>query len=284
MVNAAGLGYALGAMVCYGLSDIVYKRAATAGAKPHHMLMVQAWVFAPAIMVYALATGTLHLVAAAGWGAAAGFCLFFGLLNFSRSLRDGVVSVNAPIFRLNFTLTVALAVIVLDEPLGAVKIAGLVLSLLAVWLLLGGKVPGQAAISRDSLARVLFASVAFGIANFFYKLGVMSGVTPATLVAAQAAVFFPLATATGYLTEKKLNVPAAVLPYGTAAALLLLTAFLLLATSLVHGEASVLVPVAQMGFVITAAAGILLLGERTSARRVTGLAVAAAALICLALS
>jgi drug/metabolite transporter (DMT)-like permease len=36
--------------------------------------------------------------------------------------------------------------------------------------------------------------------------------------------------------------------------------------------------------VITAAAGILLLGERTTARRIAGLAAAVGALVCLAMS
>jgi drug/metabolite transporter (DMT)-like permease len=280
----ADLGYALGAMVCYGLSDVVYKRAALAGVKPHHFLMVQAWMFAPAMIAYALATGTLHIVPAAGWGAAAGFCTFIGFYNFSRSLRDGAVSVNAPIFRLSFTITAALAVIVLDEPLGAIKTAGLALALLAVWLLLGGEAGGRAGASRASLIRVLIATFALGIANFCYKLGVMHGATPATMVVSQAAVFFPLATVFGYLAERKFNAPAATWPYAGCAALLLAVAFMLMATSLVTGQASVLVPVAQMGFVITAAAGILLLGERASPRRICGLAAAVGALVCLAMS
>jgi drug/metabolite transporter (DMT)-like permease len=112
----------------------------------------------------------------------------------------------------------------------------------------------------------------------------MHGVTPATMVVSQASVFFPLATVFGYLPERKFNPPAATWPYAACAALLLGIAFMLLATSLVRGEASVLVPVAQMGFVITAAAGILMLGERTSARRIAGLAVAVGALACLAVS
>ena len=45
---------ALGAMLCYGLADLAYKRAAMAGIKPHHFLMVQAWLFAPAMVAYAL--------------------------------------------------------------------------------------------------------------------------------------------------------------------------------------------------------------------------------------
>ncbi|MEI7678146.1 MAG: hypothetical protein WCK07_02015, partial [Betaproteobacteria bacterium] len=70
---------ALGAMLCYGLADLVYKRAAMAGVKPHHFLMVQAWMFAPAMVAFSLATGALHVVPAAAWGAAAGLCVFVGL-------------------------------------------------------------------------------------------------------------------------------------------------------------------------------------------------------------
>ncbi len=278
----ADFAYELGAMLCYGLADLVYKRAAMAGVKPHHFLMVQAWMFAPAMVAFALATGSLHIVPAAAWGAAAGACVFVGLYHFTRSLRDGAVSVNAPIFRLSFTITAALAVIVLDEPLGAFKIAGLVLALLATWLLLGG---GKAAgVTRASLLRVLLATFSFGIANFCYKLGVMHGATPATMVVSQAAVFFPLATVFGYLAEGRFNPPRVTWNYAAPAALLLAFAFMLMASSLVTGQASVLVPVAQMGFVITAAAGIFLLGEATSARKIGGLLAAIAALVCLAAS
>ena len=273
---------ALGAMLCYGLADLVYKRAAMAGIKPHHFLMVQAWLFAPAMVAYALTTGTLHVVPAAAWGAAAGASVFVGLYHFTRSLRDGAVSVNAPIFRLSFTITAALAVIVLDEPLGALKITGLALALLATWLLLGGS--GRAGVTRASLMRVLLATFSFGIANFCYKLGVMHGATPATMVVSKEAVFFPLATLFGYLAERRFDPPRATWRFAAPAALLLAFAFMLMATSLVSGQASVLVPVAQMGFVITAAAGILLLGEATSARKIAGLVAAVGALICLAMS
>lgn len=273
---------ALAAMLCYGIADVIYKRAAMAGIKPHQFLMAQAWIFAPSIVVYALVTGTLHVVPAAGWGAAAGLCVYTALYNFSRSLRDGAVSVKAPIFRLNFTMTVALAVLILGEPLGASKVAGLALALLAVWLILGGGAPGQT--TRASLVRVFVATVAMGLANFCYKLGVQHGATPATMVVFQASVFFPLATWFGYLPERRFNPPRGIWPFAGAAAVLLGIAFIFLATGLVHGQASVLVPVAQMGFVITAAAGIVLLGEQTSVRSLAGLAAAAGALAFLAAS
>jgi uncharacterized membrane protein len=43
----------------------------------------------------------------AWWGALAGLFLFVALYNFARSLQGGAVRTNAPIFRLNFTITAA---------------------------------------------------------------------------------------------------------------------------------------------------------------------------------
>src|SRR6516164_3490414 len=39
--------YAIVAMVCYGLSDFIYKQAATAGIRADHFLMAQGWFFCP---------------------------------------------------------------------------------------------------------------------------------------------------------------------------------------------------------------------------------------------
>jgi len=56
----------------------------------------------------------------------------------------------------------------------------------------------------------------------------------------------------------------------------------LLFESLARGEASVLVPISQMGFVVTAVIGVAFLGEPLTARKSAGLAFAVGALACLA--
>ncbi len=176
-----GIGYALGAMLLYGLADYVYKRGASAGAPPHQFLMVQTWFFSSLALLYGLVSGTLAFNAGALWGAVAGVLVVVGYYNFARSLKSGAVSTHATIFRLSFAVTVALAVLVLGEPLTAPKLAGLALVLAAVWLLLAA--PGAASGDahrerRSSLARVLVATVAVGIASFTYKLGLREGATP----------------------------------------------------------------------------------------------------------
>jgi drug/metabolite transporter (DMT)-like permease len=63
---------------------------------------------------------------------------------------------------------------------------------------------------------------------------------------------------------------------------LLVTAFILLAKGLQAGEVSVIVPIAQMGFVVTALLGFVLLREPFTPRKGAGLAAAVAALASLA--
>ena len=142
-----GLGFALGAMLCFGAGDLIYKRAATAGIEASQFVMLQAWVFCPGITLYAWLTGTLDPHLSALWGSLAGLFALIAFTNFARSLQEGAVSTNAPIFRLNFTITAALAIVLLGETLTMTKLAALVGALGAVWLLLaepGARLHGDA--------------------------------------------------------------------------------------------------------------------------------------------
>jgi len=246
----------------------------------------------------------------------AGLFVFVALYNFARSLKSGAVSIVAPIFRLSFTVTTVLAVLILGEPLTAYKLAGLALALAAVWLLLGPfqlfvarsgtlESPSQASHSsprkevgtalgaeagaaplagaaRLPLVQAVIAMAAMGVANFFYKVGALTGGSPATFIAGQAAAFLPLATGFAWRVDRGLRTTrAGWMHAGTAAALFLL-ALVMLFESLARGEASVLVPISQMGFVVTAAFGLVFLREPITLRKSAGLAFAVAALVCLA--
>jgi uncharacterized membrane protein len=279
--------YAICAMVCYGLSDFIYKQAASAGIRADHFLMAQGWFFCPLVILYALATHTLVLDPAALWGSLAGVFIFIGFHYFIRSLITGSVSTNASIFRMNFIVTVILVVILLGEPLTASKMAGLALSLLAAWLLLGAgdnaeRTPNKA--RRSSLVQVVIATLAFGTSNFFHTVALRHGAVPETLAVAQAALFMPIATVVVYFTDRAPRVPPVTFRYGAAAAVMLLGATIFLLRGVADGQASVLVPIAQMGFIIAALLGILILRERATIRKVVGLGSALAALAVLAKS
>ena len=272
---------AVGALVLFGLADVVYKRAALAGVPAHQLLMVQTWVFTPLIFTYAFATGAAKVDSAALWGMAAGAFAYTGFYNFAASLKGGAISVNAPIFRLSFCVTAALAIALLGEPVTAFKLSGLGLALLAVWLLLGGAT-GPARPSAASLARVLLATAFVGLGNFLYKVGIGAGASPATLLVAQVLVVVPASTLVCASIDGAVRPLAATWRFAPWAALLLAGAFILLVEALARGQASIVVPIAQMGFVITAAFGFWVLDERFTLRKGVGLVFAVAALASLA--
>jgi drug/metabolite transporter (DMT)-like permease len=247
--------------------------------------MVQTWFFTSLALLYGLASGTLAFGAGALWGAAAGVLVVVGYYNFAWSLRHGSVSTHATIFRLSFVVTAALAVLILREPVTAAKIAGLALALLAAWLLLASPDPGNRradAESQASLLRVLIATAAVGVASFTYKLGLLAGAAPIALVVTQGLVAVTLATAFAARLDGGIHPSRAALGHAPAAAVLLVVAFVFLAKGLQGGEASVIVPIAQMGFVVTALLGFLLLREPFTLRKGAGLVAAVAALASLA--
>ena len=277
---------AVAALICYGLSDVIYKRAARAGLAAQHFLMGQAWIFCPATIVYAALTGTLRFSPAALWGGIAGLFLVVGLYNYARSLQAGSVSIIAPVFRLNFIITALLAIGWLHERLTAPKVGGFLLAIGAGWLLLGGSLHRDgvdAAAARRSLRQVFVATLATGAANFCYKIGLIGGATPETLLAAQAVVFSFLLTAMTYRMTGAIRLPRGAVRHSGPAAIVLIAAFLFLLHGLKHGEASVVVPITQMGFVVAAVLGIVVLGERWTARKIAGLCSATAALLLLAM-
>jgi drug/metabolite transporter (DMT)-like permease len=216
-----GLGFALAAMVCFGVSDLVYKRGSAAGVEAGEFVMLQGWAFCPGVTLYAWLSGTLDLRLAALWGSLAGAFLFVALFNFAASLRGGAVSTNAPIFRLNFTLTAALAILLLGEALTLAKAAALVCALAAVWLLLAEPGGARGEVNIASLVRVLIATVAMALTNFIYKIGLQHGALPETMVSTQAWVFTSLATIFHFWRNDGFRVTPGAWRYSTLAALAL---------------------------------------------------------------
>lgn len=279
------LGFALGAMLLFGVGDLVYKRGAAAGALPHHFLMVQSWVFSVCVTLYALTTGSLRFVGGSLWGGVAGFFVLVGFYNFAHSLRLGSISINAPIFRLSFVLTAGLAIAVLGEPLTPLKVAGIALALAAAWLLLGAPPPGaegERPETRAALIRIVVATLFVGIGNFVYTLGLRAGATPGSIIVTQAAFVVTMATVFAGVVDRGIRPARATLRYAPIAAVVLALGFAFMVEGMARGQASIVVPIAQMGFVATALLGFLFLGEPFTARKGAGIVAALAALASLA--
>lgn len=280
------LSYALMALVLFGLADLVYKRAADGGARPHHFLLAQAIFFAPATYVIAWPAGVMVWTPYVLWSMTAGLFSFISFYCFSRSLIAGAVSLNAPLFRLNFLVTAALGIALLGEPLTVLKAAGLLAALVSAWLLVGGAVRADAWSApgfRNSILLAIVSTLALGAANFLHKISLANGVAPPMALVGQVTVFAPAALFAVLAVDRKVAIPAKTLRFGFVAALVLLAGLTSFLFGLSAGEASVVAPIAQMGFIVTAALGIIWLGEKITVRKLVGLSAAVFALAAFAI-
>jgi len=281
---ASGVPYALLTLFCFGLNDLLFKRAAQHGAASHQMMMVLTLTMVPFFVAYGVLTRSVVPDPAALWGSLGGLFAFYGFYNFSRSLSSGAVSVLSPIFRLQFVVTAVLALVLLGEHPSVVKIGGLLLAIAAVWLLQGSAAGAKVEVPREAIARVLLATVAVGIAFFLFKLALRQGATPASVLLCQVVALSSASTALSVYLDRGFTASPAVLRYGIPFGVSQAIGFGALIEGLAIGEASILVPIAQLSFVITAIVGLTFLKEAVTARKLVGLAAAVGAVILLALA
>ena len=267
---------ALSSMCFYGFSDVVFKVAARKGLPSHQFLILQTIFFLPCALLLGLTTHSIHIGAPFFYGMCAGVTLYFALLYFAISLSTGDVSIVAPVFRSSFILASLLAIIFLNESISVTKVIAFVLAVVAAFLLLSSLKPGAPKATdltktRNTIRTLTIATLLMGVTGFIYKLAATAGGNSMSIVNGQVAVFFPLAFITCYYREKRIVIAWKSIHLGCAAALFLFSGLYLLLEALKFGPASTIVPISQMGFVITAILGVFIFKEKVSAQKILGL-------------
>lgn len=275
------IGFAVIAMLAFGVNDIIFKRASQKGATAHNIMMTLSLSMFPPLALYGLLSEALVPHPAALWGSLGAAFTYVAFYNFSRALQAGAVSVAVPVFRLFFVGTAILAIVFLNEPLTAWKVLGLVVAVLAVWLLLATSATTKAEISREALARILLAALIGGVPFFFFKLGLVHGASTASVLFCQSFALALISTVASVLIDKKFYAPRVAVQHGIAFGLIQAFGFAILLEGMVRGEASILVPISQLSFLVSAVAGVVLWKEHVTERKLIGIGAAVAAVLTL---
>ena len=271
--------FALVSMALVGVADFVYKRAAVAGAVPSSFLLVQSWFFGATAFVFGIVTGTLRFHPALLLGPLAAVSVFSGARMFLQSLRGGEATVNTPIFRLSFVITVALAIVFLGERLTPRKLAGFALAAGAIILLtafpLRRLLRGEfRAAAGKPLLLALAAMGCMGLLNFIYKVAAYLGATAPAFIFSQFCAFTLIALFHALWWERGLRLDRAVWLHAPFAGVFTSAGFICLILALQRGEASVAVPISQMSFVMTTVLAALVYREAFTLKKSLGLAAA----------
>ena len=281
------VAFALASLACAGVTDVVFKRYSRVDRPRGAYVMGVGLVWTAWQAAIVAATGGAWPDArAAGYGLAAG--LLVGLSNtlLIESLSHVDVGLGSTIYRLNTIAVVVLAVVLLDEPLTGVKVTGVLLGVAAVCLLFETRHRQGGARERFlfyfgmALAASLLRA-AFGILS---KLAALEGVDLAGMLLVNAPVWVLIGALYGWRRRESLAPAPATFAYAVASGTLICGVANFLMLALARGEASVVVPIANMSFVVALLISVALGMERLTRRKASAVALAAAAIAMLSVA
>jgi uncharacterized membrane protein len=196
--------------------------------------------------------------------------------------------VSATIFRLSFVLTSMLAIVFLHEPVTWGKVVGWTLAIAAVVDMgVASMAQTRPAVATTSKVawNAIFAFVALGVLRFVHGYAGKRGVSAPSLLLVQSIMFQLSSTTAAFVGVRHegemswVGFNRAALHHGPLCGVLLAVAANALIVAMRFADASAMVTMAQMSFLVTAPLSFFFLGERFTLRKLFGMALAAAAVV-----
>jgi drug/metabolite transporter (DMT)-like permease len=264
-----------------GLNDFVFKQyihrdGQLLGTFVLVVGMVWTGVFAAATLAF---SGGFTSI---GWPIAlgAGLASLAANLLFITSFRMVPAGTGATVYRLNLVLAAILGIVLLHEPLNVWKFAGIILGGAAVVLMSNSK--GR----NDQLARsgILALAAACGlraVMGILYKVSSLESVPQFEMLTIGGACWIGGGLAFCLLRRQRVLPSRRTTGFALLSGLLVcgIVYFMLEATRL--GQASIVLPVSQLSFIVTMILGVAFHKEELGARKLLALAVAVACIVAL---
>lgn len=216
------------------------------------------------------------------WGAVSGAFSVTSNLLLIEAMSRGSAGMCSTIFRLNMVLVVLFAALLLDEDLTLLQWLGVLCATGAVLAFLPSD--GKARLWNAGLMMVLAAAALRAGMGLSYKYGFLQGADRNGIIVINSLFWIACGGAYALFREKApLKPERKVLLYGLLSGGLITGLVVFMALSLESGEASVVLPVAQMSFLGTFVLSMLLLKEKLTPAKVAALACGSAAILLLTL-
>lgn len=216
------------------------------------------------------------------FGLGAGIFLTISNILLIESLTHIEVSLGSTIYRLNTIGVVILSVFILSEPLGLLKSLGIVAGIFGVLLLYQRQSSGQ----RNKVFAIFFVvaiialicRAAYGVVA---KAGLLQNADPKTMLLLFSTSWIVGGACYAKVREKRFRLTRKKVQYSLLSGILvfLIVNFLMLAIE--HGEASIVIPIANLGFVIALLLSVALKMEPLTVRKLSAVGCAVVSIILL---
>ena len=217
------------------------------------------------------------------YGAIAGLLLTLANILLIESLAHIHVSLGSTVYRLNTIGVVVLAVIFLNEPPGACKLTGIGIGILSVLMLYDtSRVDPGRNIYTAFFMMAIMASLFRAMYGIVSKMGLLSGADLGSMLLIIAGSWVVGGSAYALLRERTVKVTKKTWAYSAVSGVLvfLIASFLMLALN--YGEASIVIPVANMSFVLALLVSVLLKMEALTLKKAVSMLLAVISIILLA--
>ena len=277
---SAAIGFALVSLLFAGINDVVFKRYSRK-ERSRGMFVVGIGIVWGTLQLLALAMQGQHLDGGAptlGFGVAAGVMVTLSNLLLLESLAHLDVSLGSTIYRLNTVGVVILSFVFLGEPMSFVKLLGIGFGVVAVFYLYRDR-PAQIEVHVLSLFFWLAISASILRAGFgvTFKAGLSQGAHAPTMMLIAAASWIVGGLCYASLRERRVRITSKKLGYSALSGILVFVIVNSLILALERGDASVVVPIANLSFIVALALSVAMKMERVTINKV-------AATICAGLS
>ena len=215
------------------------------------------------------------------YGLAAGIILALANLLLIESLTALNLSMGSTIYRLNTVAVVFLSLIILAEPMNALKSLGVIMAIAAVWML-HERADYQALQSGLGVFIwiAIIASALRGIFAIIAKLGMAAGAHSDTALLIYAISWIPAGLIYAIWREDNIRVTTPKIAYGVISGTLLCMTANFIIFAIARGDVSTVVPIANLSFVVALCLSAAF-GMELFTRRKAGALVSATAAIYL---
>jgi drug/metabolite transporter (DMT)-like permease len=281
----AAVGFALLSFLFAGLNDVVFKRYVV-GDRSRGMLVLGVgvvWTFLQLVVLTVRGVAPTFDAATVRFGLGAGTLLVLSNVLLLESLSQVDLSVGSTIYRLNTLGVVVLSFVFLDEHIGRLQALGIAAGVAAV-LLLAHRPARHARSPRDALflAAVVAAALlraAYGVTT---RKAMLAHVAPAPLLLLISSSWIVGGGTYAAVRERRLRLTREKAIYAAVSGSLvfLIASSLMLAVE--RGEASVVIPIANMSFVVALGLSLVSGMEKLTARKLVAVGAAVASIVLLA--
>ncbi|MCU7864611.1 MAG: DMT family transporter [Candidatus Thiodiazotropha sp. (ex Lucinoma borealis)] len=278
--------FALLSLLFAGLNDVVFKRYSSKD-RSRGMIVFGigvVWLLLQSLTIILDNSRFLPDTVTLVYGLTAGIILALSNILLIEGLTQTDVSVGSTIYRLNTIGVVLLSVVFLQEPLGWLKMAGISSGVLAVLLLMHQ----SHAVEMGRMVTlyvwlVVLASLLRAVYGVISKVGLNQGADTDSMLLVAALCWVIGGALYALLREGRFRLTRKKTAYALVSGLLVYLIVNFLLAAIARGEASVVIPIANLSFIAALLISVVLGMERLSVKKLTAVLCAIGSIWLLAL-